>query len=161
MRGVLGLLHAQAAVHVPVDLLAALHLARTRLNVDRLAAHRAHVHRRGLQPSLERRRVVHTDVDECRRLARLAVDAESAAQARAVVRENLPVLYAQQTLAANTVPAAAAIFYDDMFVPFEYSVATARSIRGLRPVITNAYQHDGIRMDGEYLVETLIKELRR
>ncbi|MGO2042594.1 MAG: putative PEP-binding protein, partial [Cellulosimicrobium funkei] len=32
------------------------------------------------------------DVDECRRLARLAVDAESAAQARAVVRENLPVL---------------------------------------------------------------------
>jgi len=32
------------------------------------------------------------DLDECRRLARLAVEAESAAEARAVVRENLPVL---------------------------------------------------------------------
>ena len=32
------------------------------------------------------------DVDECRRLARIAVEAESAAEARAVVRENLPVL---------------------------------------------------------------------
>ncbi len=32
------------------------------------------------------------DVDECRRLARLAVEAESAAEARALVRENLPVL---------------------------------------------------------------------
>lgn len=34
------------------------------------------------------------DLDECRRVARLALDAESAADARAVVRENLPQLAA-------------------------------------------------------------------
>src|SRR5699024_3270955 len=74
-------------------------------------------------------------------------------------RTDFPVLYHPEVLAENTVPAAAAIFYDDMFVPFEHSVATARAIRGLHPVITNAYQHDGIRMDGAHLVDTLIGRL--
>ncbi|WP_043500562.1 alpha/beta fold hydrolase [Georgenia sp. SUBG003] len=76
-------------------------------------------------------------------------------------RHDFPPLYDLDALAANEVPLAAAVFYDDMFVPREHSLATAAAIRGARPVITNAYQHDGIRMDGRKLLDTLISTLRR
>ena len=56
---------------------------------------------------------------------------------------------------------AAAIYYDDMFVPREASVATAAAIRGLRPLVTNEYQHDGIRVDGYRLLDRLLGLLRR
>lgn len=53
--------------------------------------------------------------------------------------------------------AAAAIYVDDIFVPFEKSMATARTFRDLRPMITNKYQHNGIREDGA----TIFRELQR
>lgn len=43
---------------------------------------------------------------------------------------------------------AAAIYLDDIFVPFEESMATAKTYRDLRPMVTNRYQHNGIREDG-------------
>lgn len=76
-------------------------------------------------------------------------------------REDFASLYDPEMLAANEVPLAAAIYYDDMFVPREHSLATTATIRGTRPVITNAYQHDGIRMDGHNLLHQLISTLRR
>jgi hypothetical protein len=60
-----------------------------------------------------------------------------------------PPLYDAAQLAANEVPCAAAIYYDDMFVAREHSIATARAIRGLRTWITNEYEHDGVRESGE------------
>ncbi|WP_154795577.1 alpha/beta fold hydrolase [Occultella kanbiaonis] len=76
-------------------------------------------------------------------------------------RADLPALYDPDVLAENTVPVAAAIYHDDMFVPRQTSLATAAAIRGLRPIITNDYQHDGIRVDGRNLLDRLIRTLRR
>ena len=49
---------------------------------------------------------------------------------------------------ADAPASAAAIYLDDIFVPFEYSMATAETYGDLRPWVTNLYQHDGIRHDG-------------
>lgn len=76
-------------------------------------------------------------------------------------RADFPVLYHPDVLAENQVPVTAAIYYDDMFVPREGSLATAATIRGIRPLITNAYQHDGLRVDGYQLLDRLISSLRR
>ena len=53
-------------------------------------------------------------------------------------------LYDPAVLAVNEVPCAAAIYVGDMYVPRVFSEQTARQIRGLRPWITNEFQHDGL-----------------
>jgi pimeloyl-ACP methyl ester carboxylesterase len=53
-------------------------------------------------------------------------------------------LYDPGVLALNEVPCAAAIYVDDMYVPRAFSEQTARRIRGLRPWITNEFEHDGL-----------------
>ncbi|MFC4554938.1 alpha/beta fold hydrolase [Georgenia faecalis] len=75
-------------------------------------------------------------------------------------RADFPALYDPEVLAENTVPVAAAIYHDDLFVPRELSLATAQAIRGLRPLVTNEYQHDGIRADGRHLLDRLLTRLR-
>lgn len=84
-------------------------------------------------------------------LAPLAVPAELLA-----AKEDFPALYDPQVLAENTVPVAAAVYTDDMFVPVELSQETARTVRNLRPWITNEYHHDGIRVAGEHILDRLI-----
>lgn len=76
-------------------------------------------------------------------------------------RADFPALYNPEALAHNEVPVAAAVYHDDMFVPRESSLATAAAIRGLRPWITNDYQHDGIRADGARILDRLITLARR
>ncbi|QDC24213.1 alpha/beta hydrolase [Georgenia yuyongxinii] len=71
-------------------------------------------------------------------------------------KEDFPALYDPQVLAENTVPVAAAVYTDDMFVPVELSQETARAVQNLRPWITNEYHHDGIRVDGEHILDRLI-----
>lgn len=53
-------------------------------------------------------------------------------------------LYDPAVLAVNEVPCAAAIYVNDMYVPRAFSEQTARRIRGLRPWITNEFEHDGL-----------------
>jgi pimeloyl-ACP methyl ester carboxylesterase len=53
-------------------------------------------------------------------------------------------LYDPAVLAVNEVPCAAAIYVNDMYVPRVFSEQTARRIRGLRPWITNEFEHDGL-----------------
>jgi pimeloyl-ACP methyl ester carboxylesterase len=67
-----------------------------------------------------------------------------------------PPLYDADRLLRNEVPAAAAIYADDMYVPAEFSVPTARAIRGLKPWITNEYQHDGLRVSSGRVLDRLI-----
>ena len=63
-----------------------------------------------------------------------------------------PALYDPARLAANEVPVAAAVYFDDMYVPRELSVPTAEAVGGLRPWVTSEYEHDGLRVsDGEVL----------
>ncbi|GAB2816587.1 alpha/beta fold hydrolase [Actinocorallia aurea] len=56
-----------------------------------------------------------------------------------------PPLYDPAALARNTVPVAAAIYADDMYVDREMSLTTAASIAGLTPWLTPDHAHDGLR----------------
>jgi len=69
--------------------------------------------------------------------------------------EDWPHLYDSTVLARNEVPAAAAIYFDDMYVEREFSLETASAIRGLRTWVTNEYEHNGLRSDGPRVLEHL------
>ena len=71
-----------------------------------------------------------------------------------------PRLYDPEALAKNTVPAAAAMYYDDMYVERSLGEATAKAIPGLRVWITNEYQHNGLRADGATILDRLIAMVR-
>jgi pimeloyl-ACP methyl ester carboxylesterase len=75
-------------------------------------------------------------------------------------RDSWPPLYDEARLRACDVPVAAAVYYDDMYVPREFSVPTARAIRGLRPWITNEFQHDGLRVSDGKVLDRLIAMVR-
>ena len=59
--------------------------------------------------------------------------------------ERWPALYDPAQLARNTVPGAAAIYAEDMYVPRALSERTAVSIAGLKVWLTNEYEHNGLR----------------
>ena len=67
-----------------------------------------------------------------------------------------PRLYDADQLRENEVPVAATIYVDDLYVEREFAMETARRIRGLRPWITNEYEHNGLRADGERVLGRLI-----
>lgn len=71
-------------------------------------------------------------------------------------KQDWPRLYDPSRLARNQIPVYAAIYYDDMYVPREHSLRTAVSVGSLRPWITNAYEHDGLR-EGPEVLDTLIR----
>jgi pimeloyl-ACP methyl ester carboxylesterase len=75
-------------------------------------------------------------------------------------REPWPRLYDPARLRANEVPAAAAVYHDDMYVPVELSVETARTIKGMRPWVTNEYEHDGLRTGDGAVLDRLIAMVR-
>jgi pimeloyl-ACP methyl ester carboxylesterase len=75
-------------------------------------------------------------------------------------RDSWPALYDAGRLGACEVPVAAAVYYDDMYVPREFSVRTARAIRSLRPWITNEYEHDGLRVSNGKVLDRLIAMVR-
>ncbi|KAG0353362.1 hypothetical protein BG005_007351 [Podila minutissima] len=69
---------------------------------------------------------------------------------------NWPHLYNKEVLAKNTVPVAAVVYYDDMFVDRQCSENTARGIQGIQLWITNEYMHSGLR-DSEGVLTKLFK----
>jgi pimeloyl-ACP methyl ester carboxylesterase len=71
-----------------------------------------------------------------------------------------PPLYDADRLEANEVPAAAAIYAEDMYVERAFSEETAVRIRGLRPWLTNEYEHNGLRADGGRILSRLIDLVR-
>ncbi len=71
-------------------------------------------------------------------------------------RDDWPPLYDPARLAANEVPVAAAVYYDDMYVDREFSMQTARTIRGLRAWVTSEYEHDGLRVSDWAVLSRLI-----
>ncbi|MER7894072.1 alpha/beta fold hydrolase [Micromonospora sp. NPDC094482] len=75
-------------------------------------------------------------------------------------REEWPDLYDPRQLARNEVPVAAAVYHDDMYVDTDDSLATARAVRGLRPWITNEYEHDGLRVSEGRVLDRLIRVVR-
>ncbi len=69
-------------------------------------------------------------------------------------------LYDPARLAANEVPAAAAIYHDDMYVDTAHSLRTARSVRGLRTWVTDEFEHDGVRAGGPRVLDRLLSLAR-
>ena len=71
-----------------------------------------------------------------------------------------PRLYDVAALQANTVPCAAAMYYNDMYVERQFSDETAQTIRGLKTWVTSEYEHNGLRADGEKVLGRLIDMVR-
>jgi len=67
-----------------------------------------------------------------------------------------PRLYDLAVLQQNTVPCVAAVYYNDMYVERAYSEETAQTIRGIKLWITNQYEHNALRADGETLLHRLL-----
>ena len=76
--------------------------------------------------------------------------------AHVLAEREWPRLYDAERLSANDVPAAAAIYTDDLYVERKFSEETAAHIRGLRAWVTNEYQHNGLRADGGRILGRLI-----
>jgi pimeloyl-ACP methyl ester carboxylesterase len=77
-----------------------------------------------------------------------------------LARHEWPRLYDPDALAANDVPAAAAIYTEDMYVERAFSEQTAARVRGLRPWVTSEYEHNGLRADGGRILGRLIDLVR-
>lgn len=77
-----------------------------------------------------------------------------------VAEHEWPVLYDADVLAKNEVPTAAVIYADDPYVEMEFSLGTARQVRGLRPWLTNEFEHNGLRSSGDVILDRLIKLAR-
>jgi pimeloyl-ACP methyl ester carboxylesterase len=71
-----------------------------------------------------------------------------------------PKLYDAAQLAVNDVPVAATIYVNDLYVERGFAEETAAAIRGLRPWITDEYVHNGIRANGERVLDRLIDLVR-
>ena len=71
-------------------------------------------------------------------------------------RDDWPPLYDPTRLAANEVPVAAAVYYNDMYVDRELSMRTAQAIRGLQAWVTSEYEHDGLRVSHGAVLDRLI-----
>jgi pimeloyl-ACP methyl ester carboxylesterase len=77
-----------------------------------------------------------------------------------LARHGWPRLYDPDVLADNEVPAAAAVYTDDMYVERAFSEETAAHVRGLRRWVTSEYEHNGLRADGGRILGRLIELVR-
>ncbi len=73
-------------------------------------------------------------------------------------REEWPALYDHERLAANQVPLAAAVYYDDMYVDAHLQLDTAARVGNSQVWVTNEYEHDGV---SDPRVFTHLRELVR
>lgn len=89
--------------------------------------------------------------DEYERLKPLKEAAEILAQYDA-----WPRLYDPAVLRANTVPCAAVIYYNDMYVERQFSEESAQNIQGIQVWVTNEYEHNGLRANGEVILDRLL-----
>lgn len=82
-------------------------------------------------------------------------------EAAAVLAEHpWPRLYDGDRLARNEVPVAATIYVNDLYVERLFAEETAAGVRGLRAWITDEYEHNGLRADGERVLGRLIDLVR-
>lgn len=70
--------------------------------------------------------------------------------------DDWPDLYDRRRLAANEVPVLAAVYADDMYVDAGLSLETAAAVGNVRTWVTNEFEHDGLRADGDTVLGHLI-----
>ncbi len=71
-------------------------------------------------------------------------------------RQEWPLLYDVERLAANEVPVAAVQYVDDPYVDLDLAVGTADALGNSQVWVTNEYLHDGLRVAGEVILPRLI-----
>jgi len=76
--------------------------------------------------------------------------------AEILAERDWPRLYDEEVLAANEIPLAAMVYAEDMYVERAFSEETAARIAGTRLWLTNEYEHNGLRADGERILGRLI-----
>jgi pimeloyl-ACP methyl ester carboxylesterase len=67
-----------------------------------------------------------------------------------------PRLYDPAALAANSVPVAAVVYADDMYVERTFSEETAARVGAMRVWLTSEYDHNGLRVDGPKIFGRLL-----
>jgi pimeloyl-ACP methyl ester carboxylesterase len=93
--------------------------------------------------------------DEYRTLRPLKAAAQLLAQF-----DRWPQFYDKEILRQNTVPTAAALYYNDMYVDRLLSEEAANLIAGSKAWVTSEYEHNGLRADGEKLLGRLFGMIR-
>jgi hypothetical protein len=88
--------------------------------------------------------------DDIRLLRPFAAAADALAR-----RSDWGPLYDRARLAANEVPVAAAVYFDDLYVDADLSAETARQVGALQAWVTNEWEHDGIAASGGEVVRHL------
>lgn len=73
--------------------------------------------------------------------------------------EGWPALYDVTRLRTTSVPVVAAIYYDDMYVERSFSEEAAAAIQGCRVWVTNQYQHNALRAEGDAVLGHLLRML--
>ncbi|GHG65495.1 alpha/beta hydrolase [Streptomyces griseocarneus] len=66
-------------------------------------------------------------------------------------------LYDAGRLARTTVPVAAAVYHDDLYVDTAHSLRTAGAVAGLRTWVTDEFEHDGLRAGGRTVLDRLLR----
>jgi proline iminopeptidase len=67
-----------------------------------------------------------------------------------------PTLYDADALRAAQVPCAAAIYFNDAYVPLEFSLQTASLLPHMHPWVTSQYEHNGSNASGGGVLDRLI-----
>lgn len=76
--------------------------------------------------------------------------------ANIIAAHTWPRLYDPRALRNAEVPCAAAIYYNDAYVPLEYSVETASLLPQMHPWVTSEYEHNGSNASGGAVLDRLI-----
>ena len=64
-------------------------------------------------------------------------------------------LYFLERLAQADVPVAAAVYHQDAYVPYEFSMETAALLPDCRTWVTSEYEHNGLRMSTDVIEHLL------
>ena len=79
-----------------------------------------------------------------------------AGAARLLAEREWPRLYDADALAGCDVPAAAAVYAEDAYVDRAFSEETVALVPSMRAWVTNEYEHNGLRVDGDRVLDRLI-----
>jgi pimeloyl-ACP methyl ester carboxylesterase len=69
--------------------------------------------------------------------------------------KNWPKLYDNEQLKKNEVPVYAATYHDDLYVDFDLSMETAKTIKGCKPFVTNSMYHNAISAKTDEVLKAL------
>ena len=83
-----------------------------------------------------------------------------AATARLLATHPWPRLYDADALAAVDLPGAAAVYVGDPFVEQRFSEETLALLPGVQGWVTDAYLHNGLRVDGARILDRLVELAR-